>query len=439
MPPADESWRGLLVPGKRGAPEPNSLANVIILLTHSPKWKGCFAFDQFSGEIMVVRCPPWQKDSEFVVRRLAHYDIVMTAGALEYDNMNASVSRATDAIKAAAQHNTIHPVRDYFSALRWDGEPRLRTWLRDYLHADAQPAEYLQEVGTKWLVAGVQRIFRPGSKFDHMLVLEGTGGLGKSTALKMLATFGHDVEVEYFTDAIRFENIAQPGSIMGLQGKLIIEFAELAGMNRKETDDVKNWITIQIDELQMKYENAVTRFPRQFILAGTTNEEAWLRDATGNRRFLPVKCTGRVNFEGLKRDREQLWAEAVALYRQGYETFIPLGSSIEKLAVEEQATRLVEDVWTDQIMTYCNTAQHVTVNEVLAMIQVDPGRRDEVMARRVGRILRQAGWTRGQKWMNGTNKKIWMNPKYANSNPAETLPMPLPEAGPAKGSDWDFE
>ncbi len=314
-----EEWRDLLINRRMGQIEPHSLANIITMLTYSKCWKGVFVFNQFSGEIMVQQCPPYMSKKDFLTRPLSHFDVVMTTSVLEFFGLTSTPTKTLDAIKAVAHQIVIHPVRDYFNSLRWDGKKRIDFWLHKYLKACQQPSDYLSAVGSKWLIAGVRRVFIPGCKFDTMLVLEGAQGIGKSRALRTMATLETDQKSDYFTDALRFENIALPSSIMGLQGKLIIEFAELSGMNRKEIEAVKGWITLQTDEIQKKYENTVTRLERQFILAGTTNDDTYLRDPTGNRRFLPVLCSDKIDISGLERDREQLWAEAVVRHKEGYE------------------------------------------------------------------------------------------------------------------------
>lgn len=389
-----------------------SMANIIITLSHSPRWKGVFAYDQFSGQILMHRCPPYMDDDKFTVHRLTHVDIVDTTAALEYDGLETSVAKVTDAIKSAASRNTIHPAREYLESLVWDGDARLDRMLIDYFKAREQDVDYLAAVATKWMVAGVKRIMQPGCKFDHMLVLEGAQGLMKSTGLRVLATFGRDKEIEYFTDGVRFENITHPSSIMTMQGKIIIEFAELSGMSRKEVEDIKNWITIQVDELQLKYENPVTPYPRQFILAGTTNDDAWLRDPSGNRRFLPVKCCDYIDIEGLRRDREQLWAEAVVMYKEGFDIHFDHNSKASKVAQQEQEKRLFDDVWTDSVLAFVDKLYEVTTAEIMTVLQIDTGRRDDVATRRIGRILRTAGWTRGHGWVRGGGRarRVWRNP-----------------------------
>lgn len=417
--PKEAAWKELLVNRKAGMKEPTSLANVIVTLCHSPKWKGVFVHDVFADEILVRRCPAWENESRFRVHRLSHNDIVMTAAALEYEGLSPTVGKTQDAIKAAARERQVHPVREYFDSLVWDGDERHSTWLRTYLGARDQDPNYLDPIGAMWLAGGVKRIYEPGAKHDYMLVLEGPQGIGKSYSLQTLATFGREEPVSYFTDSVKFSDISTPAAIMALQGKLIVEFAELSGMNKRDMDDVKNWITIQRDVLQKKYENETTAYPRQFILAGTTNEDAWLRDPTGNRRFMPVRLRDKINIDWLRRDCEQLWAEAVFRYKEGMVIHVEHGSVLEHLSTVEQSRRLVDDVWTEPVLNYVRYIEQVSINEVLQAIPVAADRRDELASRRIARILRAAGWERGQKWVSGRNTKVWNNPdpKYA---PVET-------------------
>lgn len=415
-----DGWKRFLVYGRKGNLEPESLANVMVLLEHAPQYRGVFVLNKFSDEIIVRECPPWENEADFKVHRLEDEDVVRCAAALEYPPwcLSATTTRVKNAIEAAARKQAIHPVRDYFDSLEWDGEKRLHTWLMDYLNAASQPQEYTGPIGVKWMVAAVRRVYDPGVKFDHMLVLEGAQNIGKSYALRTISTFGRDEEAEYFTDAIRFETINDAASIMALQGKIVVEFSELAGMSRKEIEEVKNWITVQKDVVQKKYKNEITEYPRQFVLAGTTNEDTWLRDATGNRRFLPVKCGDKkFDIPGLRAVREQLWAEAVWLHKDGMEIMIDHGSELEELAQAEQASRLIEDVWTEPVIERVRNLYTVTVNEVLLQLQIETGRRDEMSARRVSRILRLAGWKRTQKWISGRNVKIWENPLFAEQIP----------------------
>lgn len=443
-PPA-QSWRELLIYRKPGYLEPGSQTNAIVILQNHPDWRDVFVLNEFSDQITLMRCPPWMDESDFKVRRIKNSDYTETKAMMERDGLNLSRETIINAIEVVAQNNRVHPVRDYFDGLEWDGINRLDTWLRDYLCATGQEADYLAAVGAKWLIGAVRRIYEPGAKHDFMLVLEGPQNAGKSLALRTIATFGDDIEETYFTDALRFENISHPSSISILQGKIIIEFAELAGMSKKETDDIKNWITIPVDEIQKKYQNASTVYPRQFVIAGTTNEDSWLRDPTGNRRFMPVKCKGRIDIDGLKRDRKQLWAEAVYRCRELDEpNWIDFGSKAEALAFAEQEQRLMEDAWHEAVLNISSGVSEITIPEIMAAIPLEPGRRDVQAVKRIGAILRQGGWEKVQKWRNGRNVKVWINPAMRGPGTAE-LPLAPHEsrqqeiAQKLKGTDWDFE
>lgn len=440
-PPA-VSWKELLIFRKPGYLEPGSQKNAIVILQNHPDWQGVFVLNEFSDEIMVMRCPPWQDESEFTVRPVSNSDITECMAMLEDDGLALSREKIISAIEVVAKKFKTHPVRDYFEKLEWDYVPRLDTWLQKYLHATEQDPLYLADVGAKWMIAAVRRIFFPGTKHDFMLVLEGPQNIGKSLALRTLATFGDDVEESYFTDALRFENVSHPSSVSIMQGKIIIEFAELAGMSKKETDDIKNWITIPVDEIQKKYQNTVTKYPRQFVLAGTTNDDAWLRDPTGNRRFMPVKCMKKVDIYGLREVRKQLWAEAVYRHKMDEPNHIDYGSAAEALAFAEQSKRLQEDAWTESVLNLCAGAQIITINEIMVGMMLDVSRRDAPSTKRIAAILQQAGWVRHQQYRPGKSPlKCWRNPALMNPPPT-TADLPLPPVDKfdkLKGTDWDFK
>ncbi len=427
-PNKDDQWKAMLVTKHTShgeVLEPCSIANTITLIQYHEPFKDIFVLNEFSDEIIIHRCPPWDDEKDFKVRRVSDNDYVQCAAALEHMGLSPAVDKIRQSVSIVAEKNKFHPTREYFERLEWDGVERLKSWLYDYAGArdNGQSEEYITPIGMKWLVAAVKRVYEPGCKFDHMLVLEGKQNVGKSTLFRTLATIGPKdgdpgEAVEYFTDSVKFSNISDPGSIMKLQGVMIVEFSELAGMNRREIEDVKNWITIQTDSVQKKYKNEVTHYPRQFVLAGSTNEDTWLRDHTGNRRFFPVKCAGRLNIPGLRLVVEQLWAEAVWNYKEGFEVFIDYGSDLEKLATTEQTSRLIDDTWSELILDAAANLPFITVNKALELVGVEKGRRDETSSRRVGRILKTAGWSSKLKrhYKGGNPTRTWFNPspKFEN-------------------------
>lgn len=233
-------------------------------------------------------------------------------------------------VEDVARQNAFHPVRDYLDGLQWDGTPRLDSWLTTY--AQAQDSDYVRGVAAIVLIAAVRRVRQPGVKFDTMLVLEGGQGSSKSSLLAMLAT-----RPEWFNDNAPLGASAREAAEQ-LQGRLIVEIAELAGMSRREVEEVKAFLSRSTDRARAAYARSVTDVPRQCILVGTTNSERYLRDETGNRRFWPVKV-GTIDLDALARDLDQIWAEAAVREAQGESITLP--EHLWEAARAEQSERLV--------------------------------------------------------------------------------------------------
>ena len=224
-----------------------------------------------------------------------------------------------DALSDIAYARSFHPVLDYFSGLKWDGINRLDKWLSTYLGADDNALN--NAFGRCQLMAAVARVKSPGCKKDEMLVLIGPQGIGKSTALRILAS---DV---WFTDAVK-AGMNSKQVIELSEGRLFLEVSELDGLNHKAASAVKAMLSTQRDSSRMSYGRMTTNRQRQFVFFGSTNDSTFLIDDTGNRRFWPVQCkpmagSKMVDLQGLKRDRDQLWAEAVHRFDQGESYELP--------------------------------------------------------------------------------------------------------------------
>ena len=187
----------------------------------------------------------------------------------------------------------------------WDGDRRVHNWLATYL--GVKPSEYAAAVGSRWLIAAVARIYPPGCKNDCCLILEGKQGTLKSTALRTLAE-------PWFTDDM--PELGTKDSQLNLRGIWVIELSELDSMTRGEVGHVKAYLSRATDHFRPPYGHAPIDVPRECVFAGTSNKGAYLRDETGGRRFWPVQC-GPIDIPYLKQDRDQLFAEAVALYERG--------------------------------------------------------------------------------------------------------------------------
>lgn len=242
------------------------------------------------------------------------------------------VNVVNEVMVSVCKANVYHPVREYLESLEWDGVPRISTWLKDYLGAEGKEP-YLSAVSRKFLVAAVARVFEPGKKFDHMLILEGLQGIGKSTVGNILAGDS------WFLDSL--PDLTDKDAALNLQGIWVCEMGELANLRRSDVEVTKAFITRRVDKVRPPYGKRYIESRRQCVFFGTTNAEEYLKDKTGNRRFWPVKVND-VDFAALSRDRDQLWAEALFVYDMVGEKLYLEGEAKEQ-AGGEQEDRVTED------------------------------------------------------------------------------------------------
>lgn len=384
----------------------NSLHNVLAFLRHDEKFHGLFRWDRFARAPILHREPFWQGSEPFKVRKRQDTDIFYIESEMDKLDIN-SPAQVRKGVDMVARENWINPPLEYFETIKWDGKERLPTWLQYYLGADGDP-EYLAAVGMAWLIAGVARIYKPGSKAENMLVLEGVQGLKKSTALKVLATIGSGSDEEsYFCDTLSFAKMYEKDSIMILHsGKLIVEFQELAKLGSREIEEVKAWMSIEEDMIRLPYGHDVEMYKRQFIMAATTNESCYLKDDTGNRRFWPVKCTA-IDIPSLIADREQLWAEAVWRYKNKTTWWIENSSPVFERAQLEQDLRYIEDLWTQPIENYVEWKQFVTIPEILLHFKIEIADQNKGHESRVAGVLRRLGFKKRKKRVGRKDTRGW--------------------------------
>src|SRR6185436_3209035 len=333
---------------------------------------------------------------------------VLTAAWLQKDlRFEVGVETVTQAILAVAEAHSFHPVRAYFDGLQWDRKPRIEQWLTTYL--GTPDTDYSRAVGPKWLISAVARIYQPGCKADAMLILEGPQGYKKSSALKVLASEA------WFSDELA--DLGSKDSALQLQGALITELAELDGLNRQETGRIKAFVTRTTDRYRAPYGRHVQEHPRQGVFAGTINHATYLRDETGARRFWPVLCTHPAKLLELARDRDQLWAEATARYRQG-ESWWLQDPAIDAMAREEQDARYQGDAWEQLIAEYLDSRKTVTIGELLeGPLGLERSKWGNHEQMRVVRALTRLGWIRRKVRVDG--RQVWKYAPEENGKEAE--------------------
>ncbi|MDR0249851.1 MAG: hypothetical protein LBI35_00815 [Burkholderiales bacterium] len=394
-----EGWEKELIRNKEGGVR-SVVPNAFRFLLNSKEWHGVLAFDDFAGR-SVKRAPPpyergktgeWEEaDDSFAADWLA------TKAGLT----SISSKQVAEASEMVAKLNTFNPVAEYLDGLKHDGVKRVDLWLSDFLGCEDTP--YNRIVGRLWLLGVVKRAYEPGCKFDYMPILEGPQGHMKSTALEVLASkewFGN-------TDL----KIGDKDSMAALQGKLIYELAELDSFNRADITAIKSYITRLVDEFRPAYGRRLVRQSRRVVFVGTTNQAEYLRDFSGNRRFWPIKVVSQIDVESLRFVRDQLFAEAVILYKSGARVY---PTHEEQLVIDpEQRARELSNPWEDLIMEYCakNSFNEVSSAELLTeALKIDRGRITPSSTTTVGIIMARNGWKIIER-RNAIPRRVYRRPQ----------------------------
>lgn len=382
-----------LVTGRSGKPVwcPE---NACLILEYHPAWAGALAHDEFNALDMLLAPVPGSTvpKGSFRPRPLAATDVT---AALRWLNRNgfpdATRNVVEDAMKAVAAQSIISPVRHYLEGLTWDGKARIGTWLQAY--CQAAQSDLVGKFGRAWLIAAVARALKPGCKADNALVLEGPQGAGKSSALKALAG------EEWFFDGLR--DLHGKDASAGLRGKWIIELPELSAMRRSDAEAVKAFLSRTEERYRPAYGKFEVVEPRRCVFAGTTNRSDYLADDTGGRRFWPV-TVGKVDIAALKRDRNQIWAEAVAAYCAGEPWWLDADGEAEAAAIV--AERQAEDAWSGKVLSAVAGLREVSTAQVFELLSVPFERQGRAESMRIGGILTRAGWEKSGKFKGGPYK-----------------------------------
>lgn len=413
---------------------------VILILERDPVLEPVLAYNELSNNVQSRVLWPWPHskvgDVTDAVDLLLGKYLTDTYGL-------PSIARAalTEAIQTVAHTRRFHPVREQLQALVWDGKSRIDKWLIHILgEKPAQwvdkdgvtrsptilPAmmEYLTIVGRCWLLGMVNRVMEPGCKFDYCPVLEGVGGLRKSTMVEILAGS------QYYSDT-PFEVGRGKEAQEQVQGLWVYEIAEMTHFSKAEVGAIKAFISSKVDRYRVAYGATVGTFPRQCVLVGTTNENTYLRDRTGNRRFWPIPVRHVINTEWLIKYRDQLLAEAYALYLQGGVAYTPTPDAERRLFVPMQESRLVETAVLSELLHVLTRApaatgiqsvvnqltDFVTIAQLTLALGVDAAKSSPALEAQIRGWLDHEGWERVKKQINGA--RAWGYIRPANWPPLD--------------------
>ncbi|WP_338608074.1 virulence-associated E family protein [Pelagibacterium nitratireducens] len=351
-------------------------------------------FNEFSGNIVKRGPMPW--DPEATGRPWTATDDAYLRAYIQRGSGKSPPTEAlNEAIVLLADRNKFDPIADRLNELQWDGVPRLDSLP---LMFTAKNADFARIALRKVMISIVARVFQPGCKVDTVLVLEGEQGTGKSTAAAILA--GGD---DYFSDHL--PPMHEKDAAAHLQGKLIVEIAELSAMRRSDVEEVKAFISRRTDKFRPAYGKHDITCQRRCVFIATTNSDEYLHDDTGNRRFWPVKISGNIDLAALEGSREQLFAEAVVAYRQGEPWYFSAAEAA--LAQSEQSERVVTDSWQEPIRRFCASnevsGQLITMERIVSEgLRLPYQHQNTGVTKRVKSILRTLGFrpTRNatQRW-----------------------------------------
>lgn len=400
---APDEWSNDITRTTTGKPE-STTHNTMLIMSHDPALAGLFALDEFANVVRMTRDMPWPGGERDQFTDADGTELSAWLGSPTRFQLSVKSDLVMDCVEAQARRNKYHPVREYLESLQWDGVQRVRSMFSELFSAPDNP--YTRHVAHCFLVSAVARILfvdrkvrHNGAKVDFMVVLEGEQGRGKTSAVGEL--FG----AEWYAEAM--ESPGGKDFYQDLRGRWGVEIGEMEAFSKADVTKVKQAITSRFDTYRPSYGRVSRSFRRECVFVGTTNEHEYLRDASGGRRFLPI-LVGQVDVTKIAVQRDQLWAEAVTLWRDGYRYW-----ELPDEAVEEQEDRFSEDSWQGLIQRWLagksdetsypprmapagigTPVPWTTTAELLGWaLRIDVGKHGKPEQMRVAAIMRRLKWT----------------------------------------------
>ena len=407
---------------------------LIKALRQSPDLHRCLAFNQLTEAPSTVVPWPWREKAGLLNER----DDLRLGEWLTsvYGLKAAGRATLTEAIETVADMRPFHPIRDWIKSNEWDGRERLDKWLMHVLGMDPeqqspQRRRYFELVGRFMLMGLVARVFEPGVKFDYSPVLEGPGGIGKSTFVKEL------VGREFFSDT-HFDIGSGKDGMEQLEGIWAYELSEMTAFKRADSEQVKQFFSSTVDRFRGAYGKYVQPHPRQCVIFCTTNKRQYLYDLTGNRRFWPIWISARVLIAWLRKYRGQLFAEAYARWKSG-EQFYPTPEEEVAYFYPEQELRLVETTVQSKLYEMLTRegsmvsegrasgeftvhTKFVTLHSLVQALGADAAKSTNLLEGQIRGWLESMGWeyvreSTGQRRRGYRQPDVWP-PKFAGGEPA---------------------
>ena len=377
----------------------SNLHNVVSFLK-LPAFAGKLRFNDFSGKVEVAQALPWRLD----MGAWSDFDTIELKCYLSGKGLDVQTGLCLEGAKKVSRDNRYHPVRDYLNGLEWDGVSRINDLFSTYARTSTN-AKLAHEFARVLMLGAVARVMLPGCQYDYMIVLEGEQGIGKTRFAQTLGGLWY-VDLHHLDPDNK-------DLICDMAGKWVAEISEMKFTTLNDIVKIKSFITRKSDTTRLPYDQCSSDHPRQTILIGTINPDAtgeYLRDKTGNRRFLPVECCGRIDIERLAQDRDQLFAEAVHRFNLG-ESW-ELDRQMEQEINMLQNTRVARDTWDEVIADWLHEhANPVSVStdvlcvNALGVTTAKFTRSDNV---RLAEVMKQSGYVHKQVWNAQAKRNSWL-------------------------------
>jgi hypothetical protein len=422
-PPPDEAWERRLLYKKGDVSA--CLANAELVLSHMPEWDGVIGYDLFAERTVFRKRLPFDIGAGDSGEWTDHLDTTSAIHLQRAWQVEFSPTTVGQAVEVLARRHRFHPVRDALAALpSWDGIRRNPKWLSDFL--GVEQTEYTARVGTFFLRGMIKRVMEPGCKFDYCLVLEGEQGRGKSTVARILSW-------HWFCDTDL--DLSNKDSLMALPGHWVYEIAELGSLMKAEERKQKSFLSRQEDEYRPPYGKRLIKAPRQSVFIGTTNEDEYLKDATGGRRFWPVKVGEEIDLEGLRNCLELMLAEALHDYHQG-ERCWPTRAEQDELFTPEQAKRGMPEPFDDFLYKFVqDQVTRFSMKDVAEHLNLTPDKLTPSITTRIGITLKKLGCVREEHRtaVDPSQRRLFVPPALQKQSKTSATPEP------ARDSDGNGE
>jgi predicted P-loop ATPase len=395
----DNAYNGEVNTPTPGPGTNQPLHRLMHILANDSEIRGMFCFNCFTARIehaqdnYILLAPSAKKTAPVIDEDVVLLKMYV---ATKY-HLTLSVTAFWEVITNEAMKKQVHPLKDYFEKLVWDTTPRLDKWLTQI--CGAPDNVYTNAVGRKIMVAIVKRVYEPGCYFAQLPILEGAQRIGKSRLVKSI---GGD-----WYASINLQTHDTRQVIEDMYGKSVLEIEELAGFNKQDVEFMKAFISRTTDRARLSYARVSRDYPRQSVMIATMNPDAggnhYLTDSTGNVRYWPIPCSGKIQIDAFLDVRDQLFAEAVHLYRRGESLWLDAESENE-MAILEQQERMVEDPWQEMIGKWLedkaklySTQDMTTTKIAMDCLEIPRERVHRSVQIRIGRIMVNLGWTRKRK------------------------------------------